>query len=371
MKENDKNYNAVDFARYHSGTMLPEEMHALEKAALEDPFLADALEGYAYSKNPGEELDTIKMQLEERRKQKNVFSLSSFSQNTWWKVAAMFIVIAGAGYFFLSINPQKDTSLAVKENQSKKEDTAIISKIKNDTAASEGNVAFEKTSGEKENNTRAKLPASSLKSFPSLVEQAQHVEKKMKEERLADEKEKTMVMSADKMKSKDITLSDSEDKSFLRSSDTSALVAASADVYSMDTNKAVAMNKKNATLNEVVVTGNGAARKKSMPQPIAKELQGKVSGVTINSSTPYLKDGKEKFDQYIKDNAPTVFDSTGERIPVNILLSFILNEKGKPSNIKVLESSCNACEDEAIRLLKDGPDWVGKPGVKGTVRIQF
>ncbi len=369
MKENEKKYNAVDFARYHSGAMLPEEMHALEKAALEDPFLADALEGYAYSKNPGEELDTIKMQLEERRIQKNVFSLSSFSQNTWWKIAAMFIVIAGAGYFFFSINTQKDTTLAVKENQSKKEDTAIISKIKNDTAAAEGNVAFEKTSKEKENNNRAKLPAPSVKSFPSPVEQADHLDKKMKEERRADEKAKTMIMSADKMKAKDITLSDSEDKSFFRSSDTSALVAASPNVYSMDTNKAVAMNSKKSSLQEVVVTGYG--KKKINKKITSKDLEGKAISVEINTTIPYLKDGKEKFDQYIKDNAPVVFDSTGERIPVNILLSFSLNEKGKSSNIKVLESSCKACEEEAIRLLKDGPDWVGKPGIKGTVRIQF
>lgn len=34
-----------DIARYHAGKMTPAEMHALEKKALSDPFLADALEG--------------------------------------------------------------------------------------------------------------------------------------------------------------------------------------------------------------------------------------------------------------------------------------------------------------------------------------
>jgi len=69
MKGNQEKYNASDFARYHSGTMPPDEMHALEKAALEDPFLADALDGYAFSKKPEKELDEIRMRLDKKRKQ--------------------------------------------------------------------------------------------------------------------------------------------------------------------------------------------------------------------------------------------------------------------------------------------------------------
>ena len=34
-----------DIRRYHAGEMTPQEMHALEKKALSDPFLYDALEG--------------------------------------------------------------------------------------------------------------------------------------------------------------------------------------------------------------------------------------------------------------------------------------------------------------------------------------
>ena len=34
-----------DIERYRKGELTPSEMHALEKKALSDPFLADALEG--------------------------------------------------------------------------------------------------------------------------------------------------------------------------------------------------------------------------------------------------------------------------------------------------------------------------------------
>lgn len=41
------NYSQADIERYLQGKMTHAEMHALEKAALQDPFLADAIEGFA------------------------------------------------------------------------------------------------------------------------------------------------------------------------------------------------------------------------------------------------------------------------------------------------------------------------------------
>ena len=48
MKEekNDIIYTAEDIKRYITGAMNPQEMHAIEMAALDDPLLAEAMEGY-------------------------------------------------------------------------------------------------------------------------------------------------------------------------------------------------------------------------------------------------------------------------------------------------------------------------------------
>lgn len=40
-------YTATEIANYLSGKLSPQEMHAIEKQALQDPFLADAIEGFA------------------------------------------------------------------------------------------------------------------------------------------------------------------------------------------------------------------------------------------------------------------------------------------------------------------------------------
>ena len=77
MTEINKIYTPADFERYHAGTMPVNEMHELEKAALEDPFLADALEGYAYTTSIENDIADLKERLNKKRKKRKVFSISS------------------------------------------------------------------------------------------------------------------------------------------------------------------------------------------------------------------------------------------------------------------------------------------------------
>src|SRR6478672_8604492 len=98
MKENNK-YTAAEIARYHAGKMSAQEMHAIEKAALQDPFLADALEGYTNTPHFEKDLGEIRQRLAEKTNQKKVISIFSLARNGWWRVAALVIIITGAGYF--------------------------------------------------------------------------------------------------------------------------------------------------------------------------------------------------------------------------------------------------------------------------------
>lgn len=42
----NRSYTLTDIEQYLQGSLSPAEMHAMEKAALQDPLLADAIEGY-------------------------------------------------------------------------------------------------------------------------------------------------------------------------------------------------------------------------------------------------------------------------------------------------------------------------------------
>ena len=54
-----KTYTAKDIERYHRGEMSAAEMHLLEKAALDDPALADMLEGYAFTTTASADLHNL------------------------------------------------------------------------------------------------------------------------------------------------------------------------------------------------------------------------------------------------------------------------------------------------------------------------
>src|SRR4051812_649955 len=90
-------FTAADIERYHSGKMSAEERHALEKAALDDPFLADALEGYAFTSTPEDDLAAIRSKLQEKWQSKKPVAV--FRMYKWVSVAAIFIILAGAGWF--------------------------------------------------------------------------------------------------------------------------------------------------------------------------------------------------------------------------------------------------------------------------------
>ena len=70
MSSKNNGFTASDIERYHSGKMLPEERHALEKAALDDPFLADALEGYMFTSTASDDLAKIQARLNKKHNRK-------------------------------------------------------------------------------------------------------------------------------------------------------------------------------------------------------------------------------------------------------------------------------------------------------------
>ncbi|MFT3681183.1 MAG: energy transducer TonB [Ferruginibacter sp.] len=99
MNEENKNivYTAADIARYLSGKMTAAEMHALEKAALDDPFLEEAIEGYAGAeqKDWSNELGFLKDGLE-KKEDTPVIVLTKNSSAKWWRAAAAVLVIGSS-----------------------------------------------------------------------------------------------------------------------------------------------------------------------------------------------------------------------------------------------------------------------------------
>lgn len=99
--------DSLTIQQYLEGKLDPELAHQLEKQALDDPFLWDALEGYSVYRDPAADLSILQRQLHERivhlQENKKVFDL------TWQRLsvaAAAAVMFVSAGILFW-MNTQK------------------------------------------------------------------------------------------------------------------------------------------------------------------------------------------------------------------------------------------------------------------------
>jgi hypothetical protein len=102
-------YSHNDIQRYLQRKMSPQEMHAFEKALMDDPFLADALEGYSDADVTLAEKNLAKIEdeLTNDKEKAKVVPLKT-RQKSWLQVAAVVVVIASAGLLTFALIGKKD-----------------------------------------------------------------------------------------------------------------------------------------------------------------------------------------------------------------------------------------------------------------------
>lgn len=126
-----KNFTALDIEKYHKGLLSAQERHDLEKAALDDPFLADALEGYAIAGvNAANDLAELKKRLAERTEKAKVAPMRGGRSlfTPYLRVAAMIVILVGAGLLVYQFTfNKKDSELA----QAKQQDTGQVKTSRN------------------------------------------------------------------------------------------------------------------------------------------------------------------------------------------------------------------------------------------------
>ncbi len=116
-------YKYGDIQRYLQQKMNAQEMHSFESAMMDDPFLADAIEGYKKSNEAvtGKHLSEIKKGVKGDNPLAKVVALPSH-ETGWWKIAAIILLIvtgAGIGYSLLDDPAAKNTVQQIAEKESK------------------------------------------------------------------------------------------------------------------------------------------------------------------------------------------------------------------------------------------------------------
>ncbi len=127
-------------------------------------------------------------------------------------------------------------------------------------------------------------------------------------------------------------------------------------------NMLIALMPDTKALSETVVVGYGRQR--------GKGTTGSVATAQAENPNPEPVNGWASFREYLKENLKHPAQGECKDKTGKVVLSFLVNQNGRPKDIKVDQSLCPNVDREAIRLLKKGPDWKQSSG-RAIVEISF
>lgn len=342
----NKKFGAGDIERYHKGLMQPEERHALEKAALDDPFLADALEGYAYSSQAQPELEQIRTRLQERTQERKVVPL--LQRHGWLKVAAVLVLAAGGGWLFFRSFTMHDTGNAYAKTDSSVDSVQNVSPVTQDSIASSSvasPVAAADTVGQQETVAKKGRPSpTSTTNGTSSVTTYYNT---------------SPAREANNFSAMHFSTPRADSASIARA--LNGRVEGTSVTAESDTNLHIVMKP---------LPGNDVEHVTVMSAKRARPTEAdRLRHVVIDTLEP--AEGWAKYDDYLTAHLqmPDEIAQKPERGEVE--LSFDVNKQGDAVNITVVRSLCASCDEEAVRLLKEGPKWKKKKNRKGKVTIRF
>ena len=386
LQDNNKRYTAEDFGRYHSGQMSEGEMHDLERAALEDQFLADALEGYAYSDSALEDTKQLRQKIIARKRRGKFFFME---KKGWLRIAIIFLFVVIAGYLTYQLNFNRtDKNIAQNKNapvpndklRTFKKDSITVQPT-NDTVqtsmATTGQVGI--------NNPVSKAQHTNIEDLKEHYSVTLHDSERNLAKVYKTEPVSRLNVKENKADHFNKALANgvSDDKKITRSSDSSILAAVSridslrlakegyANRKNMQENKSGELAEKGREIVALDATKSSAAMSKKLEQSANSNAAGPSDELLKPEDLPTPILGWQKFRQYILENIRNI---TSENNIINtgqVILSFSINKRGHPINVTIEQSLCEACDKEAASLLLNGPKWKYIKGRRGVVTIIF
>lgn len=297
----------MNFLRYIQGFRKGKEAHRLEKEAMQDPFLADALEGYSrLQSDPLPHIDELRKQVA-RRSRKRTFPIRK------WSIAAGILLVIGFGSWwtlhrFQSADPY---DLALQE---------IETEIK----------------------TFQEIPPAiaEAKPLPKMEQEAEE-----KSEEIKEETQKVMRFTPPRI------VKDEE----VRETTAEALTLAETAVEEMQME--VQGVESGVDIADLAITDQSEKKIRGIvTDKSGSQLNGAVVR-TDDMKSATLTDSGGRFELYVKRSMIRPKDENGNAINGEVKLSFRVSKEGRPYDIKVVKPLHRLADTEAVRLLQQGPDW--------------
>ena len=414
---------------YIRGLRKGKEAHRLEKESMQDPFLADAMDGYNQVEgNHEQRIEKLRMQVSAHSaKKKSTYAIT-------WSIAACLIIGFGISSYFLFLKksmtdevfiaeesvstklaepaapptpaipatptvpatPQKEIALATTKV---KTDSTPISEITARQADKKDMIAEIQTTSQPQGAPVAAVPmmeevseeTAALQEVVATIDTFEsESDKKMKlakvatilpqnnmiKGRVTDEKGEPLIGASVTYKGTNIgTITNMNGEFSLVKKDDKKRLTAEYIGYDpveiqVDTSRTmlIAMNENKQALNEVVVVGYGAKKNK---KSTTLGSDAKVKEQTEKEITLQPVIGKRSYQKYLKENLVRPADEKCAQVKGKVVLTFLVNKEGRPFYIKVKESLCESADKEAIRLIQEGPDWIyGNKLAEVTVKFE-
>ena len=375
---------------YIRGLRKGKEAHRLERESMQDPFLADAMDGYSQVEgNHEQRIEKLRMQVSAHSaKKKNTYAIT-------WSIAACLVIGFGISSYFLFLKKSMTDEVFIAEE-------SVPAKLpETTTPATPTNPATPAApvtprADKKEMSASAVIEpmmeeafeqTAELQEVAATMDTSESVsDKKMRmakvvtppnsniiQGKVTDEKGEPIIGASVAYKGTNIgTITNMNGEFSLVKKEGKKQLTAQFIGYDpveipVDTSQTmlIAMNENKQTLNEVVVVGYGTNKnKKSTTVVTAKEQADK-------DITPQPVIGKRKYQKYLKENLVRPTDEKCAQVKGKVVLTFLVNKEGRPFYIKVKESLCESSDKEAIRLIQEGPDWIyGNKSVEITVKFE-
>lgn len=393
----------MNLLRYIQGFHKGKEAHRIEKDAMQDPFLADALEGY--DSVSGNHIETIQrmqhlMNKPSEHKSRNIW--------LWTSIAASIVLVLGIGYYLLQQEARQTLILSEQEQIPSAQDTLELTE----------SMAIAETNKKQEEFKRPDVQEPVLREEepPSLSIAADEMEiiagdLQMEEERSAEAdksmetiiekkeilsdasaqlsraKQLDMMKDSKQLQGKVVdeksgeplpgvniavkgthhgTVTDSFGKFVLDLNQQATIVAnhigyESQEIRVDTAQLQIAMHEDTRQLSEVVTVGH-RSRKLS-------DLADSSSATFAEVIVPEPVIGKRAYDRYLEKNHVRPTDKCKD-VKGEVIVQFNVDKNGRPQNLTIKESLCDAADREAIRLITEGCNWT-QGNIPATVVVKF
>ena len=402
--------------RYLQGKLPPEEAHRMEKLILNNPLYQDALDGLETLSEEELEQDLTDLSHQIRKKTKTA---SKGTKINFYRIAAAVILLVAFSYVIIYTTTRmgevsKNETLSQKQEvQDEGEqvpaealvvetDTAFRS-AESDDLQNQQSESVETASPEKpENRTSAEEHVETLSPVESPEVLSVVATEKLQEE-TADRGIEDAYFQEEEGESREeatldeATPDEAEDSDLMKKDEEPSRVDQEDDLEKQDPPSAVARTdeRKLMDIQDKDLEGLGheqeAMKVKSMGQP-APELndyqesdrdKGKENKMARQADSQNVNvpeaayeplanaeiesedslklvpvDGYEIYAEYIKDNLKYPPEDLERKIEGSVKLRFIINKDSIPDEIRIVQSLSPNCDEEAKRLLMEGPKWI-------------